>query len=178
MAPWPTVPNVMGLEGCNVDRRGARGDSSKRQGPPVVRETTPPEGEKERRDTITNQGYRTTGLRDTVKRGSALLLGTDVCASLATIVVGKKGELPCDATHLAGSGPYTNRFGWGIFTTHLDFELVGGDYPFDKVAIPGRVEPGDLDSVPIRPVAFAVVSHCNGSSPLNQGGRSDIRFGS
>ena len=60
----------------------------------------------ERRDTVKNQRYGTTGLRDTVKRRSVLLPGTNVCASLATIVVGKKGALSCDATHLSGSGPY------------------------------------------------------------------------
>ena len=35
------------------------------------------------------------------------------------------------------NGFYTNRFGRGIFTTHLDFDPVRGAYPFEKVAIPG-----------------------------------------
>jgi hypothetical protein len=59
----------------------------------------------ERRDTIKNKGYGTTGLRDTVKRGSTLLPGNNVGASPETIVVGKKGALSCDATHRSGSGP-------------------------------------------------------------------------
>jgi hypothetical protein len=62
------------------------------------------------------------------------------------------------------NGFYTNRFGWGIFTTHLDFELEGGDYPFDKVVIPGRVGKGDLDPIPIFSAApfgpFGIASHC------------------
>jgi hypothetical protein len=62
---------------------------------------------------------------------------------------------------LVPNGFYTNRFGWGIFTTHLDFELVGGTYPFDQVEIPGRVVQGALSPVPIRPnLPFAIVSHC------------------
>jgi hypothetical protein len=61
---------------------------------------------------------------------------------------------------LVPNGFYTNRFGWGSFTTHLDFELVGDAYPFDKVEIPGRVVQGDLSPVPIRPIPFAIVSHC------------------
>jgi hypothetical protein len=84
-----------------------------------------------------------------------------------------------DSTDPTGTGPgfgtrtvvpngfYTDRFGRGMFETHLDFELVGGAYPFDRVAIPGRVSPGDLAPVSIGlnipdvgVTPFAVVSHC------------------
>jgi hypothetical protein len=60
------------------------------------------------------------------------------------------------------NGFYTDRFGRGMFETHLDFELVlvGGAYPFDRVMIPDRVDPGDFDPVPIRATPFVVVSHC------------------
>ena len=62
---------------------------------------------------------------------------------------------------LIPNGFYTNRSGWGIFTTHLDFALVDGSYPFDKVEIPGRVAQGDFQPVPILPdFPFGIVSHC------------------
>jgi hypothetical protein len=84
-----------------------------------------------------------------------------------------------DSTDPTGTGPgfgtrtvvpngfYTDRFGRGMFETHLDFEVVGGAYSFDRVAIPGRVSPGDLRPVSIGldipdvgVTPFAVVSHC------------------
>src|SRR5882724_1556470 len=84
-----------------------------------------------------------------------------------------------DSTDPAGTGPgfgtrtvvpngfYTDRFGRGMFETRLDFELVGGAYPFNRIAIPGRVSPGDLARVSIGlnipdvgVTPFAVVSHC------------------
>jgi hypothetical protein len=59
------------------------------------------------------------------------------------------------------NGFYTDGFGRGMFETHLDFELVGGMYPFDLVAIPGRVAPGQFDPVAIDAnLPFAIVSHC------------------
>jgi hypothetical protein len=62
---------------------------------------------------------------------------------------------------LVPNGFYTNHLGWGIFTAHLDFELEDGDYPFDKVEIPGRVHKGDLDPIPIfSAIPFGIVSHC------------------
>jgi hypothetical protein len=51
--------------------------------------------------------------------------------------------------------------GWGIFTAHLDFELEGGKYPFNKVMIPDRVKKDDFQPVPIDPaLPFGIVSHC------------------
>ncbi len=61
------------------------------------------------------------------------------------------------------NGFFTDNSGTGMFERHLDFELVGGAYPFDKVKIPARVKLGELDPVDIRVPpnpAFAVVSHC------------------
>jgi len=59
------------------------------------------------------------------------------------------------------NGFYTDRFGRGMFEVHLDFELVGGAYPFDRVEIPDRVEPNDFPAVPINanPI-FVIASHC------------------
>jgi hypothetical protein len=65
------------------------------------------------------------------------------------------------------NGFNTDRFGRGMFETRLDFELVGGAYPFDRVVIPDRVSPGDLAAVSIGldipgvgVTPLAVVSHC------------------
>jgi hypothetical protein len=62
---------------------------------------------------------------------------------------------------LVPNGFYTDRFGRGMFEVHLDFELVGGAYPFDRVEIPGRVAQNQLMPVPIDAnLPFVVVSHC------------------